>query len=261
MAVIPSAHQRFLERALPVLQGDLRICGVAVGGSLITGQMDPFSDLDLIIVTTEGVTAERMAIAERLGELLAAFTGEHVGEPRLLICLYADPLLHVDLKLVDLEGFARRIEDPVVLWERSGELSAAIARLGPSHPMPDLQWIEDRFWVWIHYGALKLGRGELFEVIDFLAFLRGQVLGPLALVGNGHLPRGVRRLEWLAPAELDGFKQTLAGHDRGACGAALQAAAGLYRRLREAQAGPGLIRRTRAEEAALAYLEAVIATP
>ncbi|MER7057532.1 MULTISPECIES: hypothetical protein [unclassified Streptomyces] len=35
--------------------------------------------------------------------------------------------------------------------------------------MPDLQWIEDRFWIWVHYGATKLGRGELFEVNGFLA--------------------------------------------------------------------------------------------
>jgi hypothetical protein len=30
--------------------------------------------------------------------LLVGFTGEHVGEPRVLICLYGPPVLHVDLK-------------------------------------------------------------------------------------------------------------------------------------------------------------------
>ena len=43
---------------------------------------------------------ERRTIAESCGGLLAAFTGEHVGEPRLLICLYGPPLAHVNLKFV-----------------------------------------------------------------------------------------------------------------------------------------------------------------
>ncbi|WP_147675807.1 hypothetical protein [Xanthomonas massiliensis] len=46
------------------------------------------------------------------------------------------------------------------------------------YPPPDLAWIEGRFWVWIRYATLKVGRGELFEAVDFLAFLRVRVLGP-----------------------------------------------------------------------------------
>lgn len=261
--VLPIDHQRFLDRAMPILQNDPRILGVAAAGSWITKNMDRFSDLDLIVVSTDGsyaeVMAERMEIAGRLGDLLSGFSGEHVGEPRLIICLYANPLLHVDMKMITLDGLSRRIENPVVLWERNGDLTTAIGSSEPSHPMPDLQWVEDRFWVWVHYGAVKLGRGELFEVIDMLAFMRQQVLGPLALVGHGHLPRGVRRLETLAVEELPDLKRTLAGHDCSSCGAALKAAAALYRRLRDAQAGPELIRRDRAEEAALSYLLSLLA--
>lgn len=71
-----------------------------------------------------------------------------------------------------------RTEDPAVLWERSTELTDSISRAESNYPMPDLTWIEDRFWVWVHFAAAKLGRGELFEVIDFLSFLRERVLGP-----------------------------------------------------------------------------------
>jgi hypothetical protein len=46
--------------------------------------------------------------ASRLGELLPSFTGEHVGEPRLLICLYNNPLLHAELKFVTPEEFKKR---------------------------------------------------------------------------------------------------------------------------------------------------------
>jgi hypothetical protein len=67
----------------------------------------------------------------------------------------------------------------VVLWEREGRLTTALAAGTAVYPAP--AWIEERFWIWVHYAAAKIGRGELCEVIDFLAFLRGTVLEPLGL--------------------------------------------------------------------------------
>jgi len=61
--------------------------------------------------------------------LLAAFPGDHVGEPRLLICLYGPPLLHVDLKFMSTDEFLHRVEDPMVLWDRAGALRAALLAL------------------------------------------------------------------------------------------------------------------------------------
>ena len=104
---VPEPHRKFLQSALEVLQRDERLLGVAAGGSLLSNSMDEFSDLDLVIATEAAqhgqVLAERPRIAASLGPLLSAFTGEHVGEPRLLVCLYAgEPPLHVDLKFVAL---------------------------------------------------------------------------------------------------------------------------------------------------------------
>src|SRR4051794_5519980 len=98
-----AVHREAAARIVAELSRDPRIAGVAAGGSWLTA-MDEHSDLDLVVAVFReheaSVTAERMALAERCGPLLAAFTGEHVGEPRLLICLYGPPLLHVDLKFV-----------------------------------------------------------------------------------------------------------------------------------------------------------------
>lgn len=44
---------------------------------------------------------------------------------------------------------------------------------------PSLQWFEARAWIWLHYAATKLARGELYEAIGMLGFFREQVLGPL----------------------------------------------------------------------------------
>ena len=202
---------------------------------------------------------ERSGLGSATGPLLAAFTGEHVGEPRVLICLYGPPLLHVDLKFVGLKDFGARAEDPEILWERDGELSAVLRATTARWPEPDLQWIEDRFWVWVHYAAGKLARGELFEVLDMLGFLLANVLGPLAMMEQGRRPQGTRRLETQAAKRLPTLRATVASHDARSCAAALQAAVKLYRELRERVAPANLQRRAAAEAEAVRYLDAEIA--
>jgi hypothetical protein len=218
--------------------------------------MDEFSDLDLVLAVEparfEEVMAHRQQIVESLGHLLASFTGEHVGEPRLVIGLYDDPLLHVDLKFVSLDDAARRIDEPVVLWERDGRFSHVLTREKGVFPSPNEQWIEDRFWIWMHAGAARAARGELFDAIEFLSFIRASVLGPLGLQRAGRKPMGTRRVETHVPALTADMKGTLAAHDAAACFAAFERCAQIYRRLR----GADVIRRSTAEEAAMAYLAA-----
>lgn len=256
-------HQEFVYKAIDFFKKDSRILGLAVGGSWITNSMDEYSDIDLVIVVDpkyeRKVSNERLVLAEKLGNLLVGFTGEHVGEPRLIICLYGPPLLHVDLKFVTLPDFANRVEDPAILWEREEILTKTMREKKAVYPLPNLQWIEDRFWVWVHYIALKIGRGELFEAIETLSFLRTTVLGPLALMKNGYLPRGMRYIERDAKEELPLLIQTLPSHDRESCGFALKHAIELYQRLREYQKTPELMLRNSAEEQAIIYLNGIIA--
>ena len=257
---LPETHRRFLETAVETLARDVRIAGVAAGGSFLTDTMDEWSDLDLVVAAEPAhhaaVMAGRDEIARSLGPLLAAFTGEHVGEPRLLICLYdVAPPLHVDLKFVSLPDAALRVEDPAVLWERDGRLTRALAHAPAVYPEPDRQWIEDRFWTWIHYAAGKIGRGELFEALDFLAYLRAHVLGPLASMTSGTRPSGVRRLESLGPDHTGALRSTIAAYDGLDCLRALKVCVELYRTLRPA--GPAIARGEAAERAAMQYVSDV----
>ncbi|MBP2656503.1 MAG: oxalate:formate antiporter [Firmicutes bacterium] len=253
-----------MNNAIDILKTDLRILGIAAGGSWITNSMDEFSDIDLVIVVDSRcereISAERLAIAEKLGNLLSGFTGEHVGEPRLLICLYGSPLLHVDLKFVVLADFAHRVEDPVILWEREQMLSEIVDQKVAVYPSPSLQWIEDRFWVWVHYVASKLGRGEIFEALESLSFLRITVLGPLALMKNGCLPRGMRYIERDAKEELALFMKTVSSHSAAECAGALKHVITLYQQLRNYHSTPDLVRRKAAEEQSIAYLNDIISS-
>jgi hypothetical protein len=250
----PRAHIQFVRQAIARISVDARFVGLAAAGSWAEDNMDDFSDLDLVLAIepahVEEVMTQRQPIAASLGHLLASFTGEHVGEPRLLIGLYADPLLHVDLKFVSLDDAARRVDEPVVLWERDGRLSQVLQRERGVFPSPNEQWIEDRFWIWMHAGASRVARGELFDAIEFLSFIRGSVLGPLGLQRAGRKPMGTRRVEAHVPALTAEMKGTLAPHDAEACFVAFERCAQIYRQLRRAD----IIRRSEAEEAAMAYV-------
>ena len=131
-------------------------------------------------------------------------------------------------------------------------MEAAWRRAAPAWPHPDRQWIEDRFWVWVHYGAAKLGRGELFECIDMLAAVRAMVFGPLIAQSRGRRAAGVRRIEQMAPDLVPALAGTVGDHTPQGCAAALRASVGLYRQLRAD--APGLVRRTHAETAVMDYL-------
>lgn len=253
---LPTAHRRFIESALEVLCGDARILGVCAAGSFLSGDMDEFSDVDLVVVTEpqqqDVVMRERLDIAGRLGRLLSGFSGEHVGEPRLLICLYDAPLLHVDLKFVSLDDVHQRVEEPAVLWERDGRVTAALAHGEARYPQPDPSWIEERFWIWMHYGAGKIGRGELFEAIDFISFVRSAVLGPLALQRAGARPQGVRRIETHDSGFAAALEATVPRYDALDCLRALEVCVALYLSLRAQEVATNA-----AESAVMAYVAEV----
>jgi hypothetical protein len=237
------------------------ILGCAAGGSFITGGMDAFSDLDLVLAVDlpewKRVMESRKTIAQSLGPLLASFTGEHVGEPRLLICLFGPPPVHVDLKFVTLEMLETRVEDPAVLWDRSGAMSDALRNGTARFPEPCIQWIEDRIWAWVHYAAAKIGRGELFEALHGLMFISEHVLGPLALSEAAARPTGVRHIEQAAPAFASRLKSTIARYDARDALRALRAVVELYRGLRDKAAA--FTRGAEAEAAVMDYLETVSA--
>lgn len=234
-----------MDQAIARLGRDARVDAVLIAGASLTGSEDEHSDVDLIVVCRDDgyatVMAERRALAASLGPLLAAFTGEHVGEPRLLICLYGPPVLHVDLKFVTREALGRRVETPLVAYDRVGDMPAVLERGEAAWPAHTPEWFEERFWIWVHYGATKIARGELFEAHAMLAHLRAEVLGPMVARNEGKRQRGVRRVELDVPGAVPALAATIAQYDRADCWRALDAAVALYREARRVQP-PGNLR-------------------
>ena len=98
-------HRDFISRATVVAKNDAKCLGLAAGGSWIGRKCDEFSDVDLLYVSSEKVSndSERMKnLASKFGTMINAFTGEHIGDRRVLICIFDEPLLHVDIKFLTL---------------------------------------------------------------------------------------------------------------------------------------------------------------
>jgi predicted nucleotidyltransferase len=251
----------FATRAGEILKEDKSVIGLAVAGSWLTNEIDEFSDLDLILVTTEKISGDKTKMtgyAKLLGNFLTGFTGEHVGEPRVLICLYDNPLLHVDIKFLTLEEFHTRIETPVILLDTDDQLKNALEQSKENFPYPDYQWIEDRFWVWIHYALLKIGRGEYVEAFDFFGFLRMVVFGPLLHIKNGNFPRGVRKVETqLAEGDFTELKSTLPAYERQSLIDSLQNSVKLYRKLRLELFSENVLLQKETEQKVMLYFEEI----
>lgn len=253
---------QFALRVAEIVKNDPEIIGLAVAGSWITNEIDAYSDLDLILVTKEKVSDDKSRMIEyarRFGNFLTGFTGEHVGEPRALICLYDDPLLHIDIKFLTKDEFRTRIETPIILADTDEQLQHILQTSIPNFPYPDYQWIEDRFWIWMHYALLKIGRGELFEALEFISYVRITVLGPLLHIKNGNLPKGVRKIEtMLEDDDLKALKATIAAHDKHSLMNALEASVGLYRHLRLQLYDNDIVSfQTKTEEKVLHYLQEI----
>jgi len=253
--------KEFGERVAEIIQTDSGVTGLAVGGSWITNEMDEYSDLDLILVTKKKITGDKekmLVYARSFGDFISGFTGEHVGEPRLLICLYDNPLLHVDIKFLTLPELEIRIENPVILFERDNQLTEIIKNTNAQWPAPDFQWMEDRFWTWVHYIAAKAGRGEYFECLDGLNFLRMKVLAPLLQVKSKTRPAGLRKVETkLNPADLENLKITVAQYNKASILKALDNITGIYKSLRRKLFDDKIELQTIAEKRSLEYLKKI----
>ncbi|GAC16366.1 aminoglycoside 6-adenylyltransferase [Aliiglaciecola lipolytica] len=263
MLNIPSSmlehQQNFIRSLVTLISADGRFVGISLSGSGSENKLDRFSDLDIVLaISTTHVTQvmkERKMLAKQMGKLLTCATGEHVNEPRLLICLFDDvEPLHVDLKFVSIEDAHQRVDNPLVLWEVDNVLTNTYQHDEGHYPINPPQWYEDRFWIWIHYGASKIARGELYEAIDLVSFIRQVVIGPIAMANNGFEPNGVRKIENKLPLLAKQLNSTITPREKMPLFNALRTLVEIYISLRQANLSQ-LELRDAAQQVALSYLQ------
>lgn len=254
-------QKNFLSRAIDIVEKDSRFIGLAVGGSIAKGSVDEYSDIDFLVLVEpkayEKVLENPKDIAKEFGSLLAGFTGEHVGDDRIFICLFGPPLLHVDFKFI-IPG--EKTHDgylPTILVDKNNIFSREVSEWVERLPKVNIQWIEDRFWVWVHYAAVKVARGEFFETLDFLAFLRRTVLVPLALNEASTMGFGVRKVEQKIPDFSRAMTDTIGKDSRESLIKALQACISLYLEQRQRFESGKIELRKEAEKYAVKFLNSL----
>ena len=240
--VLPPAFERLprhrakAEAACRTALADPDVVGMAVTGSFATGNADEVSDVDLRVYARSGavetVVARVPELAAACGRVVALFVADHLGIPTLTIVLY-DDLVHVDFDVISVDRAAEHNQalPAVVLWERN-PISAALPGTYESDVAADVRWMEARIWTWSWYIQSKVLRGELYEALDGLQYVRDHVLFRLLALGRGDRPSGGRRAETVVGAHADAFARTVPiALGRSAVMEALRAEIDLYRLL------------------------------
>jgi hypothetical protein len=229
-------HRAKVEAACRTAIADPAVVGMAVTGSFATGQADQLSDVDLRLYVrpddVDAAVARVPELAAACGRVVAIFAAEHLGIPTLTIALYED-LVHVDFDVISVDRVAEHNEGlPVaVLWEREA-ISAALPGTYETDVAGAVRWMEARIWTWSWYIQSKVLRGELYEALDGLQYVRDQVLFRLLAFGRGDRPAGGRRAEAFVGDHADEFARTVPSSlDRAAVMEALRAEIDLYRLL------------------------------
>ena len=228
-------HRAKLEAASAFTRTMPGVIGLVVSGSVATRTADVYSDLDLKIVTRDDMHGEAEEHVDELvdtcGVPVARFSAEHVGHPGMLIVLY-DDLIHIDFYLVRLGELSAKNGGMAiwVVWAEDDDIAVALRDPADAAGV-DLAWFEARMWTWVWYTHSKVLRGELYEALDALQYLRGNVLFALLAESAGVKPYGSRRAEQHVGELGSLFARTVPALERDTVMDALRATVELYLKL------------------------------
>jgi hypothetical protein len=253
-----SAQKEFLDRAVSIAEKDSRFTGLALHQE--SDHEHEFTDLELVFlcapISFGDCAADLKGLADALGPLLLSYEQEKSDAEREITCLYDEPLRRIDLRLLPTDG-AAMLHNPKVLWERDGALTNELAKYRDQVPPIDLQWMEDRFWLWMHSAATALKEGAVFEALHQMSCLRTRILAPMLLRKQAQPIDALKRLEQAGGEELSSLRATVPLYDARSCELSLREAAKLYVGLRETLAPEELVRHRRAEMAVMRHLHTV----
>lgn len=186
---------------------DAAACGaLLVTGSLVTGEADRYSDLDLIVVSAMPTVCAATVVAaiESCGEVLASFTTDHLAE-HLSSVYYVE----VEKFLVKLDVVYRDNSRPFEIPWPSAILSGSQSDLFDAKagrifgvPEKDLDLATTKLGAWLWFTYSRAARGEYFAAARSIDFSRENALLPLIL-DRLQLPQdGHRRLETRLPGQV-----------------------------------------------------------
>jgi hypothetical protein len=236
-------HRRLLAKARELFAADNHVLGVLLGGSLADGRADLLSDIDLYLFVRdkdfESVFANREAVARSLGAVLLCYRGDHMPSGKHQLIVWYEGLLHVDLIYRKWSG---RVPDwkwkrTVILKDSYGAMAQLQKESDPLRPatvsLEQLQTLSQKFWGWVAYTLGKICRGERWEALDNIAWIRNEALLVMLAWAQNAPYEGHRRLESKLDDELAMlFEQSLCSRELDALHNALMAEVRIFRKLR-----------------------------
>jgi len=174
-------------------------CTLLVSGSLVGGDVDRYSDLDLIAVSESpsGCEAAIRAAIEAGGDLIAFFTTSHLATHQSSIYYVAVERAIVKLDIVykdSSEPFEIPAASEIVSGD-SHELVRATLHTNAGPPESELELIATKLAAWLWFSYARAARGEFFAAARSIDFSRENALLPLMLHRLGLPQDGHRKLE------------------------------------------------------------------
>lgn len=235
MTEAPVQLLRLLQRIKEQVEGDERIRGSWLVGSLATDTADVYSDIDLYLLVEDTwykeVYAQRGAFARGFGPVLSTF---EVDWPNCqLYGVILESCLEVDLcytreDQVELFGPFR------VLTDRDGDLEKWLTErdVGWQVDVAEELRSQTEFAAYDLLHAINmLGRGERWSAIRHLELLRRRVISLVGLRTKTDVGEEFRRLEHLIDPEMgDELLRTLPTYSEEGIAQAIRAATMLFTR-------------------------------
>jgi predicted nucleotidyltransferase len=172
------AHEQLVARFAEVCASDDRVVAAFVGGSLARGDADPYSDVDLCIVSTDeaadDVVADRAAIVAQLGTPL--FLEDWGDRVREVFVILADG---TDVEMVFVaEGDIRELQvGPITpLHDPTGllvDLELPVRAASSDELVGELRRLLAWFWHEVSHLIKALARGQLWWAAGEVEALRG----------------------------------------------------------------------------------------
>lgn len=200
-------HRDLLERASWHFQGDKRVTGLMLWGSIAKGHPDQFSDVDLVAVTSDeqfdGVFSDRDATAAAIGEPLSRYLANHLpgGETQFIV-LYPGPIqLDLTYRRTSEMKPDREWASSHILKDRDGsllKLKAASEHLLHGKPedrasADQVLELDAKFWNWAWNGHARIARGELWGALHVINQIRDLTL--------------LQMQDWILKGSLEGYRR------------------------------------------------------
>jgi hypothetical protein len=173
---------------------------LAVTGSLVTGDVDRYSDLDFILLLAghlevEDVQGEIDRFLPLIGKPLAAFRATHLNLPNLQI-FYLDVdswVVKIDIEVYAATETVKLPEKLQVLHDPEGFFKEREAF--PIRNAVDFPMLPQKFCGWLWYTYTKIKRGEYFHAARSIDYTREHAVLPCLMYLNGLPQDGHRRIE------------------------------------------------------------------